>query len=1110
MTAVFPQAPLDVEVGLQLAAGTWTDATAYAYQREGTTPPIAITRGKPDETTQISSGSMKFQANNRDGRWTIGNPSGAWYGQLIRNTPVRCSVPASTVYMRLEGDSTSLASCPGVAAGTNLDVRIDVNLSGYPALQVSGYAAAGLFSSWTTTGNHRSWALLVQGDGTLLLQWSTDGTLANVKSAASTVAVPLGRTCLRATLTAATGTVTFFTAPAGDADTGPWTQLGLVVVAGSTTLSSTTSAPLKAGYSGGLNTDNAGITGPTGEIYEAEMRQAVAGTVLAHPVFTSQTAGATSFTDAQANTWTLAGTAELSARSYRFHGEYSSSPKQQDTSGTDLWVPASCGGIMRRLQQANTTAVSPMQQAVLAQAGTFAPVAYWPCEDLQGATVLASALGGPAMTIGTGSGSPQLASDSSFAASNPLPVVNGSTWVGFVPSYTSNGSIIVRFLIDMTTAPANNTRLIRMITTGTCSEVSVYYDSAGSGFLGVAGFNGSGTVFDTGGFLPFLAGHRKTWITVELVPSGSTVLAFINSYYPADGGSGLGPNSYTGTVGNLGRVIVNPNSGVGQVTIGHVSVQSAAPAQSTFQQPLQAWEGELAANRFARLCSENGIAPRVYGFPLTSAAMGVQPVDTLPDLLQQCEDADRGMIFEPRQAYGLGFRPLTSLYNQAPGVVLDWTVLKQLAGDGWQPPDDDDQYTVNDWTLQRDSGGSGTSGASYRGFLNDGSAMSIADPPAGVGDYANSASVNVELDTQLPGITGFMVHVGTVNEPRFPAIPVDLARPEMTPVFYQVQGINLGDRVDMQSPPAGYLTPNLVKQLAFAVTEELGGFFWRLTWTAVPESPWETGIFDDVTYGRADTDGTNLVSSATAAATQLTVQPDVSAYPLWTTAQADFPFDVQASGERITVTDIGGPPNNFLGGDNAAFDASLGNWTNVTNSAVAQSTAQAHSGPGSMRMTSVASGLMTAGSCLAANITSQGMACSPGDQIACSCWFLSASAATPRTVEAGVQFYNSGGSPISTLFGTGTATDGSSGWVKATGLVTAPASSAWCRLVPGVQATGGGGEIHYIDDAYLGDVTSGAAVKQTMVATRSVNGVSKAQAAGTDIRLFTPTIFAIS
>jgi len=68
-------------------------------------------------------------------------------------------------------------------------------------------------------------------------------------------------------------------------------------------------------------------------------------------------------------------------------------------------------------------------------------------------------------------------------------------------------------------------------------------------------------------------------------------------------------------------------------------------------------------------------------------------------------------------------------------------------------------------------------------------------------------------------------------------------------------------------------------------------------------------------YGRADTDnldgsGSTLHSSASPTATTLSV---ASSNSLWTVSSADFPFDVNIDGERITVTNItgSGSPQSF-------------------------------------------------------------------------------------------------------------------------------------------------------------------------------------------------------
>lgn len=905
----YPQSILDVEVDI-LPSGSlndaWSDITGDAYQRD--TPAISITKGRPNQSSSATPSSCSLSINNRSGNYSFQNPMGLWYGQIGRNTPIRVSVPDEATYLRLEQDTISSASCPD-AAGLNItgdtDLRVDVALSSFAG---GGLGDAGtLAAKWASGGVSNSWLLSAGLDGTLVFWWSANGT--SFSEATSTVPMPLGRLSVRVTLAVATGTVTFYTGPAGGAGGATWTQLGGTLTAGAGGVYSGT-APVTVGNGAPAS---AQLDGIYGSVYEFELRSGIGGTVEAHPVFTTQTAGATSFTDGQGNTWTMNGTAEISARSYRFHGEMSSSAKAQDPTGTDLYVPLICGGLLRRLQQGNAPEYSTMERGMLAQSGTLAPVAYWTCEDLQGSTMIGSATGGPSMTTagGTGDGSvtttgPAFAADSSFACSNPLPVLNGSTWFGSVPEYTSNGSIIVRFLLNVATGPANDARIMRIITTGTCTEFSLYFGTGGAlGIIGYAAPGGGGVVFDSGLFA-FAVVAEPLWLSMELQPgAGSTVHWSLVTLVPGASAGLATSGSFSGTIGNVTDVIPNPYGQCAGVTIGHISVQSAWESLYAMSQPLNAWIGETAGNRFARLCGENSLGARVYGYPATTAAMGAQPVDTLPDLLQQCEDADRGMIYEPRQAYALGYRTLVALENQAPAVTLSWTG-GQLAASGFQPPADDDQLLINDVTAQRDSGGSsGASGASLRTFLDDGSQMSISPPPAGTGHYATSLDLNVEADTQLPDVAGWAVHMGTVNDSRYPAIPVDLARPAVSALFFALQDVNIGDYIQIGDTPA-WLTPNLIKQLAAGATEQLGGYIWRITWNGIPESPYETGLFDDPVYGRADTDGSTLASPATPAATTLSVASVNPLLPLWTTLAADFPFDISIGGEQITVTGITG------------------------------------------------------------------------------------------------------------------------------------------------------------------------------------------------------------
>jgi hypothetical protein len=98
----FPSTPLtvlaEVALGADLTAapGTWsfTDVTSKIYTRDK----IAISRGRADEASTADTSTLAMTADNRDGRWSTRNPSGAWYGQLRKGTPVRISAEGHVRY----------------------------------------------------------------------------------------------------------------------------------------------------------------------------------------------------------------------------------------------------------------------------------------------------------------------------------------------------------------------------------------------------------------------------------------------------------------------------------------------------------------------------------------------------------------------------------------------------------------------------------------------------------------------------------------------------------------------------------------------------------------------------------------------------------------------------------------------------------------------------------------------------------------------------------------------------------------------------------------------------------------------------------------------------
>lgn len=104
MTITFnpPSVPLtcktEIALGADLSAdpGTWswTDITAYTRHASG----VKYQLGRGDQWSNTDEQSAELVLDNSDGRFSRYNPSGPYYGQLNRNTPIRCGFDAGEGY----------------------------------------------------------------------------------------------------------------------------------------------------------------------------------------------------------------------------------------------------------------------------------------------------------------------------------------------------------------------------------------------------------------------------------------------------------------------------------------------------------------------------------------------------------------------------------------------------------------------------------------------------------------------------------------------------------------------------------------------------------------------------------------------------------------------------------------------------------------------------------------------------------------------------------------------------------------------------------------------------------------------------------------------------
>ena len=206
-------------------------------------------------------------------------------------TNVTATSYPDTQYLRLPGSGASV-STPNSAAldiTGNIDMRVKLSLDNWSAglTNLVEKDAQGAYTFRISSGH-------------LDFYFSPDGT--NFYGTDSTASVPFTNGAVgwvRVTRVASSGVITYYTSSDGVS----WTQLGSATTALSGSLVPGTGPLYLGSYEGAFQS-------LTGDLYQAEVLSGINGTVVASPNFS--TASGTSFSDAEGNAWSIAGTASLS------------------------------------------------------------------------------------------------------------------------------------------------------------------------------------------------------------------------------------------------------------------------------------------------------------------------------------------------------------------------------------------------------------------------------------------------------------------------------------------------------------------------------------------------------------------------------------------------------------------------------------------------------------------------------------------------------------------------------------------------------------------------------------------------------------------------------
>ncbi len=597
----------------------------------------------------------------------------------------------------------------------------------------------------------------------------------------------------------------------------------------------------------------------------------------------------------------------LGGKSYRFWGDVSVWPQSWDPTGTDIWTEIQGSGILRRLSQAPPAVYSLMRITLTTPVPTSV-VAYWPCEDPAESTVCASALvnGSPMLFSGT----PTFAAFDGFPSSDPVVDLTDCSMTGGVAKYDDPTATQVRFLVSIPTDGLTDGKVICAIdqqdySAGATQFWELYYNATTKS-LTLRTHASDGTML--GAVLDHTLDVRgkKLYVSVELAESGTGITravrltnvltravvsvtdtaAVTQLTRVLQVGFGVVSRSVVGPIGTRGL----PDTAVGQVT-----VEKAITATDVLGVRLNP-VGETAGRRVQRLCALEAIGFDAVGDLDDSTAMGGQTKLNSLDLMQECELADDGMLYENMAVLGLGYRTRNGLVNQDPQLILSYPGFNLAEV---PTPVEDDRYIQNKVTV--------TVGDVSAASSLDVGPLSTQLPPAGVGAYGTDITLNLDSAANAADQAAWRVHMGTVDEARFPQISVNLAHSSFTanPALKQaVLGLRQGDRILVQDPPP-WLPPDDIDQIILGFEETITHFEHRLTFICAPASPYRSSSLD-ADLARIDTDGSQLLTAVSSGATALTVVPTSDPDMLWTTDSAEFPFDVRMSGEVMTATSITG------------------------------------------------------------------------------------------------------------------------------------------------------------------------------------------------------------
>lgn len=341
----------------------------------------------------------------------------------------------------------------------------------------------------------------------------------------------------------------------------------------------------------------------------------------------------------------------------------------------------------------------------------------------------------------------------------------------------------------------------------------------------------------------------------------------------------------TSTLSAITKIGFTSEAGSAAAAIGYAAIWTTPVAVASYTAAILGYTGELPSARIARLCSEEGLAVTVTG--TSTQTMGPQPVDTLANLLIECEAVDGGLLSDGTSGGGLAYRCLPDMYNQSASLAVTQGAIDVDVAPIW-----DNRSIRNDVTASRPGGSSSRQ-------------TDEAHVTRTRRRIKDSLSVNVETDNQLAHAAMWRVNIGTSAAPRYNGVTINVRNPQGAALADTILALEPGDRFTVaeaalpsQHPPGG------IDSLVVGWHEHLDAVEWTFAPNCVDYKPYLVGVYGADPGGvvtRYDSGDSTLNSGVTSSATSLGV-----AWTLLGWTHGDGDFDIAVDGERMTVTAVAG------------------------------------------------------------------------------------------------------------------------------------------------------------------------------------------------------------